>query len=187
MARGSNQAQGASGQANANANTFMGNANSLYSSVVPQLTSEAANPSGYNPTDLAAMETGAQQSAGGTEAAAVGQGGLLGARTRNAGAAPAAIAAASRGAGEDLSKNALGISTANAKLKEQQHEHALGELGGLTTSEGGLANSALGEVANNVNANTNAANGSWDWAKYLLDPAMAGAATGAGMAARGGG
>jgi hypothetical protein len=181
--RGDKQAQGASGQANANANTFMGNANSLFSTLTPQLEAEAINPSGYNPTEIAQMETGAQQSAGGTEAGAVGEGGLLAARTRNAGAAQNAVADASRGAGEQLSKNALGIRVGNAQLKERQRENATSGLEGLTGIETNASNNALGEVANNVNANTNAANESWNWARYILDPVLGAA----GKASAGGG
>src|ERR1022692_326078 len=84
--RGDQQASSAETTANNNANTFGGNAAALYSTTVPQLTAEATAPAGYSPSDLAAMNTGAEQSAGGAEAGAVGQGGLMAARTRNKGA-----------------------------------------------------------------------------------------------------
>lgn len=176
MARGNGQAQAASTTANTQANNEFGNAESLYGNLAPQLESEAANPQGYAPTDLAAMETGAQQSAGGTEAGAVGQGALFGARTRNAGAAPAAIADASRAAGEQLSKNALGIKTANAGLKEKQHQEALGGLEGLTNLETGAGDSSLGQVAGNVNANTSAINASYDPFTDIVNPILGDAA-----------
>jgi hypothetical protein len=183
--RGNNQAQGASGQANANANTFMGNANSLYSTAVPALTSEEENPQGYNPADLAKMKTENMETAGGSEAGAVGQGGLLAARTRNAGAPMGAIASAARSAGQNLSRANLGVDTKDAMLKEQQRQAGLSGLENLTGLETGASNAALGQVASNVNANTNAANQSWDWAKYLLDPAMQDASSGASNALRG--
>lgn len=172
MARGSTQATSAATTAANNSNAFGGNASSLYSTLTPQLTNEAANPQGFNPADEAGMQTEAQQTAGGTQSAAVGEGGLQAARTRNAGAPAAAIADASRGAGEQLSKNSLGISNANARLKEGQRQSALTGLQGLTGLETGAQNTALGQVAPDVNANTNAANESWDWAKDLLDPAL---------------
>lgn len=184
MARGNNQAQGASGQANANANTFMGNANSLYSTEVPQLESETQNPQGFNPTDLAKMKTENMETAGGSQAGAVGQGDLLAARTRNAGGPAAAIASAARTAGQNLSRANLGVDTENAKLKEGERQEGLSGLEGLTNTETGASNNALGEVASNVNANTNAASQSWDWAKYLLDPALSAAGQGAGLAAQ---
>lgn len=173
MARGNAQAQGASGQANANANTFMGNANSLYSTAVPALTSEEQNPQGFGPSDLAKMKTDAMQTAGGSEAGAVGQGGLLAARTRNAGGPAAAIASAARTSGQNLSRANLGVDTADAKLKEQQRQAGLSGLENLNSVETGASNNALGQVASNVNANTQAANQSWDWATKLLDPTLA--------------
>src|ERR1019366_2252157 len=147
MSRGSQPAQAASTQgltnstqAAANSQNFLNNSNALYSTVVPQLASEAAHPAGFNPTDEAAFNTDAQQSAGGSQASAVGQGALLGARTRNSGAAASAIDSAARSGGEQLSKNALGVQRANAGLKEQQRQSGLGGLQSLTGLETGAAN-----------------------------------------------
>jgi hypothetical protein len=181
--RGDQQAQGASGQANANANTFMGNSNSLYGDLAPSLESTMANPQGFSPRDEAAMETGAQQSAGGSEAAAVGQGALQAARTGNTGAASRAVADASRGAGENLSRNLLGIRTANANLKQHQRDEAQSGLEGLYGTNVSGQGQALGNVAANSNANTNAINASWDWSKDLLAPVL----SAAGSAAAGAG
>lgn len=186
MSRGSTAATAASTQGNTNATqaannsqSFLNNSNALYSSVVPQLETEASAPSGFAPSDEAAMETGAQQSAGGTQAAAVGQGALLAARTRNKGAATGAIDAAARSAGENLSRNALGIQTKNAMLKESQRQNALSGLTGLTGLETGAANNALGvsnqglgEVASNVQANTGAENASYDAFTDILNPLL---------------
>lgn len=172
MARGDQQSQGAAGQSNANANTFMGNANALYGQLTPQLESEVAHPAGYSPEDLAAMETGALQSAGGSQASAVGQGGLLAARTRNSGAAAAAIPEASRAAGQNLSQSLLGIRSSNAQLKERERQAGLSGLEGLTGTETGASNTALGNVASNVNANNGAVKNSWNWATDILDPTL---------------
>lgn len=181
MARGSSQATGAASTAQNNSNAFGGNAQSLYSTVVPQLTQEAVNPTGFSPADEAKMQTEAQQTAGGGEAAAVGQGALLGARTRNDGAAAAAIPEASRVAGQELSKNSLGISNANARLKQQQKQEGLGGLQGLAGTETTAQNSALGQVAPLVNANTGEENQSWNWAKDILDPTLAAAGSSKGL------
>lgn len=179
MARGDNQASGAAGQSNSNANQFLGNANQLFGDVAPTLESEAANPQGFAPADEAAMETGAQQTAGGTQAGAVGQGGLLAARTGNAGAAARAVSDSSRGAGEQLSKGLLGVRNANAQLKNTQRQDALTGLQGLTGLETGASNTALADVAPLVNANSNAT-GSW-LDSDILDPfAKAGGTAAAG-------
>lgn len=179
MARGSTQATNAATTAQNNSNTLMGNAGAIYSDIVPTLESQAANPQGFNPADEAAMETGAVQSAGGATAGAVGQGGLEAARTRNAGAGQKAIADSARTAGQTLSKNLLGIRSANANLKNNQRQSALGELSGLYGTTLGGSNQALGTVAPLINANTNAENASWDWMGPLNAAIGAGGAIGA--------
>jgi hypothetical protein len=143
--------------------------------VAPQLLSEAANPQGYDPATLAQMRTENLQAGGGAAGGAVGQGGLLAARTRNAGGAAQAVSDAARSAAQRVSQGALGIQTGNARLKEDQRQSALSGLTGLTESEAGAGNTSLGAVAPAVNANTNAVNSSWDAVKYLVDPAMAAA------------
>ena len=140
----------------------MSNAGGIYSDIAPTLESTLANPQGFNPADEASMETGALQGAGGTQAAAVGAGGNLAARTRNAGAIGKSISDASRGSGEQLSQNLLGVRGANAKLKEQQRTGALSGLEGLYGTGVAGGNQALGEVAPLVGANTAAAHQSWD-------------------------
>lgn len=175
MARGSATADTASKTAAANSGTFMNNAQSLYSNVAPMLTSQAANPQGFNAADEAAMETGAMQEAGGTQAAAVGQGNLEAARTRNAGGFGQAVSDASRGAGETLSRGVLGVRNANANLKQHQRDTALSGLEGLYGTNVGGSNAALGNVAPLVNADTNAQNASWN-AFNNITGALSGAA-----------
>jgi hypothetical protein len=172
MARGSTQAQSGSSEALSDAGTLAGEGQGLYSTLAPQLSNEATNPQGFAPADLAAMNTAGQQSAGGSEAAAVGAGGLAASRTKNAGAAGSGIAAGVRAAGENLEKGALGTQIKNANVKQQQQQSALKGEEGLYGTDIAGANAALGETAANVNANTNAEGASYDWAKYLLDPAM---------------
>lgn len=172
MARGSTQATGAATSAQNLSTGLESNANALYGALAPELESEAAHPAGFAPSDLAAMRTAAEQSAGGSTAGAVGQGALLASRTRNAGAADAAIGESARSAGESLSKRAVETEAQNAELKAHQQQEGLSGLEGLNAEELGQGVNALGIVPSAVNANTNAANASYDWAKYLLDPAM---------------
>ena len=173
MGRGNAAAQTAANQANTTSTTDATNAAALYGAVVPQLESQAANPSGYSPTDMAAMRTQAEQGAGGTQASAVGAGALRAARTRNSGAAAKAISDSSRGAGEQLSKENLGIETGNQEMKNSNRRAALSSLTGLTGTETGASNQALGEVAPNVNANTNQEAEALDPIKMLMGPASA--------------
>jgi len=156
-------------------NGLASNANSLYGTLAPELTQEVMNPRGFTPTEKAAMNTAGRQSAGGSMAGAVGQGGLKAARTRNAGGSDAAIQESARNAGEEASNAALKTEMADTGLKEHERESGLSGLEGLTNSQTGASIGALGIVPQAVNADTNAQNASWDWSKYLLDPAMSAA------------
>ncbi len=185
MGRGSDQATNAATTAANTSAALEGNAGNLYSGLVPQLQAEAAHPSGIAPTDLAAMKTGAMETAGGSEAGAVGQGALLAARTRNAGGADAAIQGSTRDAGRNLSRANLGIDTANAEMKEHQRQAGLGGLEHLYSENLGTGVQSLGQVAPDVNASVNQENASWDWSKDLLAPILE-ASSKAGAAALGG-
>jgi hypothetical protein len=133
-----------SGTADTMAATDNANAGGLYSTLAPALTAEATNPQGYSPTDLAAMNTASQESAGGSTAGAVGQGALYAARTGNAGAATDAIDASARGGMQQNAKDALAIQGENADLKEQQRQQGLGGLSSLYSTDLSGANNALG-------------------------------------------
>ena len=173
--KGSATATAASQNALANSNTLQNESLNSYNALMPELQTMAAHPPGTAPADLAAQSTEAMQGAGGSQGAAVGQGALLEGRTKNPGSARAAIASSSRGAGEELGRRGLQIQTNDAALKAKQQGAALGELGSTYATATGGGNAALGQVASNVNANTNAANQQWDWARTILDPAMSGA------------
>lgn len=170
-----------SGTANSQASTLSGNASNVYGSLAPTLATEAAHPQGYTPAQQAAQNTAAQQSAGGSNAATVGQGALLASRTRNAGAAQNAIAQGGRQASENLSNAAVGTQVNNANLQQKQQQAGIqGEqqLYGQTLGGGmnalGLSNSSL-NTANQADANN-------PWMK-LAQSAIAGgsqAAAGAG-------
>lgn len=172
MARGSAEATQGARSGNRFALANQGNAQGIFTGLEPALMAEAIHPAGFGPTDLAAMNTAAQQEAGGMNAGVVGQGALLKARTRNAGAAQGAMAAGARGAQDELMKAGLRTQLENAELKQQQRsgaERALASLYG-TGVEG--ANASLRNVAENVDADTKRRQQSWDWVKYILDPAM---------------
>ena len=185
MARGSDQAKQGATSAQNISSTSSANAAGLYGNLAPQLETEAAHPPGLAPSDLSAINTAGQESAGGSMAGAVGQGGLQAARTRNAGGADAAIADSARSSSQALSKGALGTQMANAALKEKQHQSGLSGLESLYGSNLGSSVGALGQVAGNVNADTSAKDASWNWAKYILDPALQAGGQAAAAAGRG--
>lgn len=110
---------------------LQGESNDLYGQLDPMLLGEATNPTGYSPTDLAAINTASQQSLGGSTAGITGQANLTAARTRNAGGFQGAVGTAGRNAQKQLSQNALGVQEQNANLKEAQKQQALSALQGL--------------------------------------------------------
>jgi hypothetical protein len=125
-------------------NQLTANAANVYGGLEPALSAEAAHPTGYTPTQKANIDTAAQQSAGGSTAAAVGQGGLYAARTRNAGAGQAAIGNSVRSAGGNLSRSAVGTQVQDANLANANRNHALGGLASIGGEELGTGVSALG-------------------------------------------
>jgi hypothetical protein len=121
-----------------NAGIAQGNANQLYgqgqgvgSFITPQLESEAVNPEGYTPQQLAYMNTAGQQSVGGSTSGITGTANLEAARTRNAGGFQGAIGSGSRAASKNLSQLALQTQMGQAQLQQQQKQQALQALQSL--------------------------------------------------------
>lgn len=145
--------------------TYGGNANSLFSSLEPQLEAEARNPSGYGAPGLAAMDTAAGEAAAGSTAGSVGAMRRAAARTRNAGGYAAAEDEAARSGQRTASTAALDIAGKNEELKQQQKQSALSGLQGLYGTDVGASISSLGLAPNMINAGTNAS-------KYQASPFM---------------
>src|ERR1700743_2568467 len=133
-----------SGTANTQSGALNANAGNLYGSLAPTLAAEASHPAGFTQSQQAAMNTAAQQSAGGANAGAVGQGALLAARTKNAGTADAAIAQSGRQASQTLRDSALKTTMANANLQQQQQQEGLRGEQGLYNTDLGASQNALG-------------------------------------------
>lgn len=152
MARGSKVNQDAAHSGMNFSTGLQGTAGNIYSTLAPGLTAQATHPTGFSPADLAAMNTASQQSAGGATAAAKGEGGLLAARTRNAGAPAAAMAKSIRSASEGAGERAVGIQAQNAQEKLKQQQAAQSGLERLYGTDVTGSNQALGEVANNMEA-----------------------------------
>ena len=137
----------------------------VYNDLFPQLTSEATNPQGYGTVGLNSMNTANQQSIGGSEAGAAGEGNLLAARTRNAGAAQPEISEANRSGERQLSQNAVGIQGQNEQQRQRQQQAALSGLQGLYGTEmntalgaGNLQNNFLGTALGGAKATQEAWN-----------------------------
>jgi len=172
------QAAANSGTAQTLSSGLNGNAASIYGGLAPQLQAEAAHPAGYTPSQVASQNTAAQQSAGGTEAATVGQGGLYAARTKNAGAAQNAIGAGTRGAGANLSRAAVGVQNNQADLQQKQQQAGIAGLGGLYNDELGGGEKALG-LSNQSLGIENEADANNPWLALLKQGMQSGGQVGA--------
>lgn len=145
-----------------------GQAGNLYGSLAPTLAAEASHPAGYTQPQQAAMNTASQQSAGGANAGAVGQGALLAARTKNAGTADAAIAQSGRQASQTLGDSALKTSMANANLQNQQQQEGIRGEQSLYNTDLGASQNALG-LSNQALSGAAGASANNPWNKYGTD------------------
>ncbi|GAA3758431.1 hypothetical protein [Terriglobus aquaticus] len=118
-------------------------ANRSLGQISPLLATELTGSDGYTPTQLSDLYTGAAQSSGGGQAAAVGAGNLFAARDNNAGGFGASIADAARMAGDRNASTALQIQNQNTGLENQRQQSALSQLSDLYTSSDQQANSYL--------------------------------------------
>lgn len=150
-----------SGTALGQSSQLSGNAGALYGPLANQLQAQMAHPTGYTPSQMAAQGTAAQQSAGGSMAGTVGQGALLSARTRNAGAAQGAIAQGGRQASQNLSQAAVGTQVRNAGLQQQNQRAAQSGLQNLYGTELGGSQNALGLSNSAINTARGVKPGWW--------------------------
>lgn len=175
-----------------NANAGYGNAQAMgetanlrgqniYNELFPQLSREATNPQGYGTVGLNAMNTANQQSIGGSNAAAAGEGAQAAARTRNAGAYAPMVAEANRAGQRQLSQNALGIQGENEQLRNSQQQNALKALQGLYGTQmntalgaGNLSNDFLRTGVQSAAQTT----GAWQGLMKMLMPSVSGSAGG---------
>jgi hypothetical protein len=139
----------------------------VYGGLEPTLAARAATPMGYTPQQQASINTAGQQSAGGSTAAAVGQGGLYAARTRNPGAAQTAIGSANRAAGANLSRSAVGTQVESANLGQQNQRAALGGLQGVYGTDVGGGIGALNS-SNQALQGASQSNENEFWKQLLL-------------------
>lgn len=154
-------AQGAASTAQASGAKYGSDADTLGSTLVPELTKEATHPTGFNPTDLNNMLVAGEESAGGATGSTVGQANLEAARTHNTGALSAVLDEAARNKTRALSTNALDVSNANAQLKEKQRQQGLTGLEGLFNTDVGAGLKAQSLVPEDINAWSNAGKTGW--------------------------
>jgi hypothetical protein len=163
LADRSQQAAGKTAQGNENntAGSFGGQASSITGPLTSQLQKQAANPTGFNPTDVNNMLVASAQGAGGATSGLTGQADLATARTRNAGGFASSLDEAARVKNRQLSQNNLDVSGANANLKQKQMQDAQAQLGNLAGMDTKAQLSAMGLVPESINATVNAGKSGW--------------------------
>lgn len=116
-----------------------GQADNAYNVTNPIYTQEAQHPMGLTPQQIADQTTASNQTLGGSNAAAAGEGALQAARTNNAGGYQAGIAETARQAGATQSQNNLGIQNESDMLARQQQQQGLAGLNGIYNTQSGDA------------------------------------------------
>src|ERR1700722_16582488 len=161
MRQAKNQATKNYNQANQLETAALGNSTALYDQLDPTYTQEATNPQGYGAPDIAAMDTAAEQSAGGAEGSAVGQGNREAAANRNSGSFAPALDEASRAAGRNFSADALSVQNKNADLKQKQRQEGISGLSGLQGEQNSDILGSIGLENQSTNSLVNAGNSGW--------------------------
>lgn len=136
-------------------------ASSIGSTLIPELTTEATHPTGFNPTDINAMLVGGQEGAGGAAGALSGEASTRAARSRNTGALSGVLDEIARAKTRAIGGQALGVQAMNAQEKERQRQAGLT---GLERIRGGDVNAQLGGqkiLGEDVNAMAEADKTGW--------------------------
>ena len=154
-------AQNAANTATGTAAGYGSGAATVGSSLVPELTQEATNPTGFNPNDLNATLVAGAQGAGGSASSLSGEAGLRAARSRNTGALSGVLDEIQRTKGRQLSENALNVQTANMREKARQRSEGLKGLEGVYGTDVGAQLKAEGLVPEDINAMVNADKTGW--------------------------
>lgn len=145
-----------------NTGTELGSeAQGIGSTVTPFLTNELLHPQGFSQQDLSAQTAAAMGGAGGANAGIVGEANQQAATSRNAGGFQAALDDAARQRSKAAAGASEGIAANNAQLKQTQQQDAsqgLQKMYGTDTS--GMLD-AMGQVPQDINAQTNAGQSGW--------------------------
>lgn len=156
-------------------------AQGIGSTITPFLTSELEHPQGFSQGDISAQTAAAMGGAGGANAGIVGQANQEAATSRNAGGFQAALDDAARQRSKAAAGASEGIAANNAQLKQTQQQDAASGLQKMYGTDTSGMLDAMGQVPQDINAQTNA--GSQGWLQNTLG--IMNAISGAGKSAAG--
>jgi len=125
------QAKEASTVAEGTAGGMAQQASQAYGALIPGITRDLNNPTGFTPQQQNDMLVKQQEAVGGGNAAITGEGRLAALRGRTAGGLAPALAEASRAKGRTLATGALDVANRNAELQQQKQQQARQMMAGL--------------------------------------------------------
>jgi hypothetical protein len=177
------QGLGAAQTASGTAAGYGGAAQGVASTLVPEYTQEAKNPTGINPTDLNAMQVASQTGAGGAAGALMGTATDQAARSRNSGALAGTLDQIARNKTQAAAGGNLAIQNMNTQEKLRQKQEGLKGLEGLYGTDVGAQLQAEGIVPKDLEAVAKADESGWQqdlqgWMKALSGGAQGAAALG---------
>lgn len=162
MARNAvNQASSAVNTAGSTATTLGSESQGIGANLTPFLTSEMLHPGGIGQAGLGAEESAALGGAGGAASGLTGQAMQRAAVSRNAGGYQAALADAARERDKAAAGASEGIAAGNEQLKQQQRQQGAEGLGGLYKTDTSGMLESQGQIAPDINAETNAGKSGW--------------------------
>jgi hypothetical protein len=172
------QGLGAAQTASGTAAGYGGAAQGIGSTLVPQYTQEATNPTGINPTDLNAMQVASQTGAGGAAGSLMGTATDQAARSRNSGALAGTLDQISRNKTQAAAGGNLAIQNMNTQEKLRQKQEGLKGLEGLYGTDVGAQLKAQSIVPEDLDAVAKADESGWQqdlqgWMKSLSGAAEA--------------
>jgi len=136
-------------------------ATGINNTLVPTLTQEATNPTGFTPTQLNNQLVAGEQGAGGATSGITGTAGLNAMRTRNSGALSSVYDQAARRQGQTLSQNAVTVQNQNAMLQEKKRQEGLAALQGLYGTDVKAQLAAMGIQDQDINTEIKAGQSGW--------------------------
>ena len=132
--------------------------------LLPFLTRQLNNPQGYTQQQTGSMLGAAEGGAGGSTAGLTTEANLAEARDRNSGGFSGALDQAAREKDKALAGTSEGIAAKSANLAQEQQQNAATDLDRMQTTDTDAQLKAMGLVAPDVNAQSNASS---DWFKDL--------------------
>lgn len=163
---GYNQALNAGNTAAQTGANYGSDASTINAQLLPFLTRELNNPTGFTQQQTGSMLGAAEGGAGGSTAGLATEANLASARDRNSGGFSGALDQAARQRDKTLAGTSEGIAGENARLQQQQQQSAASGLSRMQGMDTDAQLKAMGLIPEDVNAATKAY-GTGDWASDL--------------------